>query len=390
MLIGLCHQRFGPPHLARLKKLSEKYNCIGIEINSMDTDDAYEFCSGNGLEIVTLFNDDPLKYSFREVIKVFEEKLSPLKLDCIIIMGYTERTRLCLYYYCIRHHIKIITLSDSNSFDYNRNSIPSRIKHYIKKKIIKLPGFFIAAGKTSAEYLKQLGVSPELIIQGFDVVDNEYFMSMRQKITNSKSNNILFVGRLVERKNVIRLLKAYKIYNDKSEKKLKLVIAGFGKEEERIKKEIMQLGLDKVVIFAGRTNNRDIYNLYYNCAYLIVPSISEQWGLVINEAMACGLPVLASDRCGAAYSLIKEGVNGYMFSPFDIIDISNKMLRMDYDDHIKMGQESLNIIRDWGLEKFISNVEYAIKHYNQKKYNYLDLVCLRMVISFSKVRKDYE
>jgi glycosyltransferase involved in cell wall biosynthesis len=79
----------------------------------------------------------------------------------------------------------------------------------------------------------------------------------------------------------------------------------------------------------------------------------ETWGLSVNEAMACGRPVIVSDKCGCAYELIKEGVNGYTFRSGDVNDLVNKMQRMlDRDDLRTMGKNSRNIISNFNYQSF--------------------------------------
>jgi glycosyltransferase involved in cell wall biosynthesis len=94
---------------------------------------------------------------------------------------------------------------------------------------------------------------------------------------------------------------------------------------------------------------------YYGLAGAFVHgSHTEQWGLVVNEAMAVGLPVLVSRRCGCAYDLVQEGVNGFPFDPHDVDQLAHLLLRVagDSAEATRLGAASRQIIRNWGLDRF--------------------------------------
>jgi len=91
-------------------------------------------------------------------------------------------------------------------------------------------------------------------------------------------------------------------------------------------------------------------------------STTEQWGLVVNEAMASGLPVLVSERCGCAPDLVKDGVNGFIFDPYDVERLARLMYRLAHGDVDRdaMGRASQEIIADWGLERFADGLAKAV------------------------------
>ena len=90
----------------------------------------------------------------------------------------------------------------------------------------------------------------------------------------------------------------------------------------------------------------------------------EQWGLVVNEAMAAGLPALVSNRCGCAPDLVEEGRNGFTFDPYDAEELARLMLRvssMSEDGRAAMGQASREIISRWTPETFATNLMKAVQ-----------------------------
>jgi glycosyltransferase involved in cell wall biosynthesis len=103
-----------------------------------------------------------------------------------------------------------------------------------------------------------------------------------------------------------------------------------------------------------------------NC--FILPSVSEPWGLVVNEAMACGLPVLVSDRCGCCPELVKGDVNGWTFDPCSesaLVDLMVRMTGMPEPRRAQLGQASQAIVAEWGLERHARSLfdaaDYALR-----------------------------
>jgi glycosyltransferase involved in cell wall biosynthesis len=101
---------------------------------------------------------------------------------------------------------------------------------------------------------------------------------------------------------------------------------------------------------------------YYGLAgAYIQASTTEQWGLVVNEAMAAGLPVIISNRCGCAPDLVEEGRNGYTFDPYDLDALAGLLRKIAADDcdRAAMGQASREIIARWTPQTFAENLGKA-------------------------------
>jgi glycosyltransferase involved in cell wall biosynthesis len=112
----------------------------------------------------------------------------------------------------------------------------------------------------------------------------------------------------------------------------------------------------------GFKQYEELPEYYANAGAFIHASTTEQWGLVVNEAMASGLPVLVSNRCGCAADLVKEGVNGWTFDPTNEEQMADLMLRISSDEEQRkeMGSKSREIIAEWGPARFASGISSAI------------------------------
>ncbi|MDZ4289009.1 MAG: glycosyltransferase, partial [Prosthecobacter sp.] len=130
---------------------------------------------------------------------------------------------------------------------------------------------------------------------------------------------------------------------------------GDGPLRDELNRAITELGLQASVTMPGFKQYDELPLCYATADAFIHASTTEQWGLVVNEAMAAGLPVLVSNRCGCAPDLVVEGRNGFSFDPFDIEAIARGMAAMaalPEDRRQAMGGESRKIIANWGPERF--------------------------------------
>ncbi len=222
------------------------------------------------------------------------------------------------------------------------------------------------AGKFSKDYLISMGYPKDKITLGCDVVDNNYFMEKSLyfkrfiKYRNSEGlpeNYFLVVARYSAEKDHFTLLKAYKKYID-SGFDWKLVIIGEGPLREDIKRLIGTLKLDDHVIQKGWISY-DRIPIYYSFARcLILPSQSEPWGLVANEAAACGLPLILSNKCGCVPELCVPGVNGFVFEAGDPVDLADCMRKISDGsvDLLVFGKKSTELVSPFTLESWASKV----------------------------------
>ncbi len=211
-----------------------------------------------------------------------------------------------------------------------------------------------AAGERTVEYLMRMGFPRERIWTGYDVVDNQAFATgaalargeagpLRKRL-GLPERYFLFVGRFAPEKNLVRLVEAYAKYRKTAGRSAwGIVLVGSGPQETELRARTQEL---PDVVFAG-FQQKDTLPPYFGLAScLVLPSTSEPWGLVVNEAMAAGLPVLVSQRCGCVPELVQHGVNGYVFDPFDTEEMVRFLGAMSSDtaDAEKMGEASRQIV----------------------------------------------
>jgi glycosyltransferase involved in cell wall biosynthesis len=259
-------------------------------------------------------------------------------------------------------------MSDSTAEDEPRIWWRERVKRHVVGQFSSA----LVGGKLHVEYVVALGMPQERIFTGYDVVDNEHF-SQGAARARTKSDALrgelglptqyfLASNRFIEKKNLPRLLHAYAQYRHRAGNKAwGLVMLGDGGLRSALEELVMELGIQGAVCMPGFKQYDELPAYYGLAGSFVHASTTEQWGLVVNEAMASGLPVIVSKRCGCAPDLVEEGRNGFTFDPYDVDALADCMLRMadPATDRAAMGQASREIIARWSPEFFAENLQKA-------------------------------
>jgi glycosyltransferase involved in cell wall biosynthesis len=259
-------------------------------------------------------------------------------------------------------------MDDAWAHTDQRGALTRRVKRYVHRNI---DGVFVPAD-FYRDYYRGLGFPDERIVVGVDVVDNRFFAEgARQARLQEREIRIamdlperyfLFVGRFLPRKGLETMLEAFAVYRKQTGADgWGLVLVGDGPHRPVV--ERFAAGLPGVH-FAGVRQGADLCRYYGLADALIVPSESDPWGLVVNEGMAAGLPVLVSRGCGAAHTLVRDGENGWTFGPGDAAGLAALMVRLGSltpDARRGMGDCSSRIIDEWSLGRFAEGVDAALE-----------------------------
>lgn len=175
----------------------------------------------------------------------------------------------------------------------------------------------VVPGVAAATAVEKMGVAREDIYVGFNAVDviriNTKVTEIRKDLRSLREGHrFLFIGQIIERKNIMSLLEAFESI---CEPKDSLTVIGAGIMQNQIADRAIQIGVSKQVRFKGKLRSDEIPGLLAEHHTLVLPSREEVWGLVVNEALAAGLHVVVSDRCGVADSV--EHMNGVYVTGID-------------------------------------------------------------------------
>jgi glycosyltransferase involved in cell wall biosynthesis len=206
---------------------------------------------------------------------------------------------------------------------------------------------------------------PEKVFLGYDAVDNDYFACGSDRARAQADglresyrlpqNYFMSSCRFVPKKNLLRLLRSYALYRRKApDKPWDFVFCGDGPDRRRTTRLADALGLMGHVRFPGFVQYPKLPVYYGLATAFILASTTEPWGLVVNEAMASGLPVLVSRTCGCAQDLVSAGVNGFTFDACDEEEMATRMLEIHgrRNELASMGESSRRIIAGWGVNRF--------------------------------------
>lgn len=244
------------------------------------------------------------------------------KPDTIISLEMGLRSIFCIIYSKI-YKKKIYILSEIT--DQSEADI-SALKKIIRKLIIKNINGGIAHGILSFNYFLKLGLPKDKIIISPDAVDNDFFISESKKYNKNEIRQnlkidfdtfvFLYVGQLIYRKGIDILFSAMQeLKRRKKQRKIVVLIVG-GKQAEL--KDIIENYDGSLFRFSDFKQIDQLIPYYVVSDCLIFPTRQDVWGMVINESIACGLPVAVSKYAGGSVDLIENEKSGYIFDPLDI------------------------------------------------------------------------
>jgi len=185
-------------------------------------------------------------------------------------------------------------------------------KEALKRRIVRLSDAALVGGRPQADYVVQLGMPRERIFLGYDVVDNDHFSRPAPAPPEIGPWNgrpfFLASARFIAKTNLPRLLRAFARYRELAGfEAWNLVLLAGGPLRAELQALRAQLGLEPHLLMPGFRQYPELPGWYQAASGFVHASTSEQWGLVVNEAMAAGLPVLVSSRCGCAVDLVQGG-----------------------------------------------------------------------------------
>jgi 1,2-diacylglycerol 3-alpha-glucosyltransferase len=366
--VAVLFDHFGPYHISRLNGAATYLTVEGIELSRADriydwnpTEDAFP------REVVA---DDIETERTSRLIERISGILSARALDAVAIPGWGHRGALAALLWCTQSKTPAILMSESMWDD----DVRSRWKEFVKRRIVSLCGSAVVGGKRHGEYLRALGMSPTRILFGYDVVDNDYFRDGAERSRRCAAeerqrlglpeNYFLASARFVEKKNLPRLLDAFAGYRQAAGRDAwDLVLLGDGHLRQQLIARISQRGLSDAVHLPGFRQYDDLPAYYGLAGAFVHASTVEQWGLVVNEAMAAGLPVIVSRYCGCADELVAPGTNGYTFDPLDPAELTRLLLHVASDrcDRELLAREGRAIVGEWSPHRFATALASAVE-----------------------------
>ncbi len=266
------------------------------------------------------------------------------------------------------------------------------IKRWIKTLIVKRFHAAFVGGKPHSRHFESLGMKPGSIFPGYDAIDVNYFADQADEVRSNAAKErarlslpdryFLSLSRMVEKKNLPGLVEAYSHLNTQSMDPVPhLVFVGSGPFEKEVREAVSKHGLSQYDHPGGEEtsaidNQRkgvhffgfrqiDVNPTFFTLAdAFIMPSLWEEWGLVVNEALACSTPVIVSANAGCAEDLVIEGQTGYKIDPRNIESIATAMSHIGADRSglPAMGAAGLSLVERFDCTNFGNNAIKAIEY----------------------------
>jgi glycosyltransferase involved in cell wall biosynthesis len=364
----LLWRSLGPYHLARAQAAAEvlrerSVRTVVAELcDAEDTRDWQVDRACNGLEIRTIAPGARLTDRTRNLSRETRALLHNVAPRYLAIAGYDRPEMRAALRWANRRGAGAILMSETKWDDRPRPWWRRRLA----AREVRRADAALVSGSAAGEYLVALGMPRERIFRQYGAVDNGFFHERTVARRDAGGRRyFLACSRLIEsRKNIKRLLLAYATYRQRAaHDPWDLVICGDGSDRADLE-QFRDREAVPGVTFAGFQQVETLADRYAGASCFVHTAVNEAWGLVVNEALASGLPVLVSRRCGCAFDLVHEGHNGFTFDPHDVDELAelmHRVARLPQERRDAMGAASLRTVARFGCAQFAAGLLQAME-----------------------------
>ena len=289
-------------------------------------------------------------------------KIKTFRPDMLLVYGWKNLSHLHAMKY-FHGRLPVLFRGDSTMLD-NGKSLRDKLRQNFLQWVYSHVDYALYVGTENKKYFLSHGLKEEQLIFVPHAVNNGHFFDKDGRYTEEATKwrkelglgeenlTFLYAGKFEPKKNLRLLLKAFSAVTTP---KHRLILIGNGPEEQELK---AMAQADKRIIFLPFQNQSQMPVVYRLGNVLVLPSAwGETWGLVVNEAMACGRAVIVSDKVGCGPDLVKYGENGYIFDHKNTAELTRIMEDMAIEKAKKMGQVSQSIIKHWSYQTGLENLK---------------------------------
>jgi len=279
--------------------------------------------------------------------------------DAIVLCGYSSPTVMLAMAWLRMNRVPFWLEVDGGLIRQD-----SPLNYRFKRLLVGAANAWLSTGKATTDYLVHYGARREAVreypfssLKEADLlsapVTAEEKQSLRQALGMGEGKVILSIGQFIHRKGFDVLLKAAAKLDPGAD----IYIVG-GEPTEEYRKLHDDLGLTNVR-FVGFMKKEQLLKYYRAADFFVLPTREDIWGLVVNEAMSCALPVITTDRCVAGLELVEDGVTGYIVPVGDADALADRMNQALREDCAAMGAAALEKVGPYTIEN-MANVHYRI------------------------------
>ena len=288
-----------------------------------------------GIQISLPFKSNPFAFKWNRLIYRY---LNCIKPDYVVLSGYIHPSIIYAFYWCRKNRIPYGVACETSCLSTKCDGVSWQIKKRIFGSVVKNMSFGLPQGKDSAEYLNLLGNGSFPMFPFPNTPNPNRFIDLSKNLNKSNKIShvlslygipknkrvILFVGRLIEAKRPDDLIRAFeKVYLEYNNSLVLFIGDG------PLMGQLVKKSKSMPIIFTGWIKDQDhIALLMAYSTVFVLPSEHEPWGAVVNEALASGTPVLASNKVVSGRELIRDGMNGFVFDVGDTNKLSNYLCKL--------------------------------------------------------------
>ncbi len=368
--------RYGPYHMDRCEAvgiaLKEEFETIGIEIASQGETYAWdETARGQTFRKMTLFPGRSTE-QVSSVLLLFKLiRIWRVERPEVVFMCHYQRATILLASIVARVFGARVVVLNNSKFDDKPRSV---LREALKRVYLWPYSAAFVSGRRSAEYFAWLGINPDRIFLGYNSLSTERVRSYvdtppAPQGTPYEDRCFLVVARFVPKKSLLTTLMAYKGYSElemaAGREPRKLVLCGDGELRPQLEACVGEHDLHGVE-FVGFVQAEEIAVRMSKSLALLLLSEEEQWGNVINEALAWGVPVLCSINCGAVDLLVRPDVNGYIYPVGESDGVAQSMFRLAsvQSEWDRMARNALETGQMGDVSNYVKSVRGVIKQFN--------------------------
>jgi glycosyltransferase involved in cell wall biosynthesis len=295
----------------------------------------------------------------------------------IFMLGWGSISAMLGILTCRLAGIPFFLYGDS-SFPPPEETVRQRIRARLLRLLFRNTTGFMVSGVLNAGYYRHYGADPNHFFLLPWAVDNERFKEVsrfepgeRERLRKSlgiRPDQIVFIfsAKLIARKDPMTLLRAYEQMPERD--RAVILFLGDGVLRDPLEAYAGEHELAGAR-FAGFVNQSELPKYYGLGDVFVLPSTYEPRGAVINEAMACGLPVIVTDRCGSIGDIVLDGDNAFVYPAGDVAALSGFMSRLAGDSALraKMARRSREIIDTWTFARGVEGVKAALRWLHERK-----------------------
>ena len=371
--VAVIFANFGPYHLARLRGLAERLKLDGIGLVAIEvagTDRQWPWRVGRDREPfdwITLFPDRELnalsKSECDQAIRACLDEHAPA---AVAATGYVRPESSAAASWARRRRVPSILMSESQRVDRPK----VWWKESVKALRVRRFDAALVGGPSHADYLVDLGMPRDRIFLGYNAVDHDGFARQTDSARRDPATRgglpdrpyFLSVSRFAAEKNLPRLIRAFATYRAAGGA-WDLALVGGGPDAGIVEGCIADSGLGGSIYRPGFLHGHELACWYAHASAFVLASVSEPWGLVVNEAAAAGLPLLVSDRAGVAGTLVEIGT-GRTFDPTDEAGITRALgwvAGLGESKRAAIGARAREVAADWGPGRLASGFVGAME-----------------------------